>query len=164
MLDEQDQGTRIGVGVALGVVLLLLMGLLGWLTMRGTAKPPAPATAAVASADAFVDAPLTGDLVGTLFFAVGSADMPADATAMIDTVRQALAAAPARKAVLSGFHDVTGGAALNAELAKNRAKAVRAALQAAGIDPARIALRKPESTLGDGSNQEARRVEVRLVD
>lgn len=164
MLDEQDQGTRIGVGVALGVVLLLLMGLLGWLTMRGTAKPPAPATAAVASADAFVDAPLTGDLAGTLFFAVGSADMPADAAATIDTVRQALAAAPARKAVLSGFHDVTGGAALNAELAKNRAKAVRAALQASGIDPARIALRKPESTLGDGSNQEARRVEVRLVD
>lgn len=164
MLDEQDQGTRIGVGVALGVVLLLLIALLGWLTMRSGAKPPAPAVPAMAPAEVFIDAPLSGDLVGTLFFAVGSADMPADAAATLENVRQALTSAPARKAVLSGFHDETGGAALNAELAKNRAKAVRAALQSAGVDAARIALRKPESTLGDGSNQEARRVEVRLVD
>jgi hypothetical protein len=45
MLDEQDQGTRIGVGVALGVVLLLIVGLLGWLTMRSGHKPPATALA-----------------------------------------------------------------------------------------------------------------------
>jgi hypothetical protein len=44
MLDEQDQGTRIGVAVALGVVLLLIVGLLGWLTMRGH-KTPATALA-----------------------------------------------------------------------------------------------------------------------
>ena len=42
MLDEQDQGTRIGVAVALGVVLLLIVGLLGWLTMRGGKAPSAP--------------------------------------------------------------------------------------------------------------------------
>ena len=47
---------------------------------------------------------------------------------------------------------------------KNRAKAMRAALQAEGIAPGRLVLRKPESTTGDGSNQEARRVEVRLTD
>ena len=34
----------------------------------------------------------------------------------------------------------------------------------AGADPARVALRKPESTTGDGTAQEARRVELRLVD
>jgi hypothetical protein len=45
MLDEQDQGTRIGVAVALGVVLLLVVGLLGWLTMRGGHKAPATALA-----------------------------------------------------------------------------------------------------------------------
>jgi hypothetical protein len=44
MLDEQDQGTRIGVAVALGVVLLLIVGLLGWLTMRGAKVPSAPET------------------------------------------------------------------------------------------------------------------------
>ncbi len=42
MLDEQDQGTRIGVAVALGVVLLLIVVLLGWLTMRGGKAPPSP--------------------------------------------------------------------------------------------------------------------------
>jgi hypothetical protein len=43
MLDDQDQGTRIGVCVALGVVLLLIVGLLGWLTMRSGHKAPAAA-------------------------------------------------------------------------------------------------------------------------
>ncbi len=33
-----------------------------------------------------------------------------------------------------------------------------------GVAPERAVLRKPESTTGDGSNQEARRVEVRIVD
>jgi hypothetical protein len=41
---------------------------------------------------------------------------------------------------------------------------VRTALQSEGLAPARIVLRKPESTTGDGTNQEARRVEVRLAD
>ena len=53
MLDEQDQGTRIGVGVALGVVMLLLVGLLGWLTMRG-GQPSAPAATRVVQAAAAV--------------------------------------------------------------------------------------------------------------
>ena len=68
-----------------------------------------------------------------------------------------------RQIVLSGFHDASGDPAKNAELAKERAKAVRAALQAAGIDAARLALRKPESTTGDGDEKLARRVEVRLL-
>lgn len=164
MLDEQDQGTRIGVGVALGVVLLLIVGLLGWLTMRGAAKAPAAAAVPAATAEAYLDVPLSGELAGTLFFAVGLAELPADAPVAIDKVKQALAAAPGRKVVLSGFHDASGDPAKNAELAKNRAKAVRDALRTAGVDATRIALRKPESTLGDGSNQEARRVEIRLVD
>ncbi len=172
MLDEQDQGTRIGVGTALGVVLLLIIGLLGWLTMRG-GKPPAAkpavvaaaaatASAAAAAGDMFVDAPLTGTVAATLFFAVGKAELPADAPAALAAIKQA--AGSDKKLLISGFHDATGDAAMNAELAKNRAKAVRAALQAEGIAPERAVLRKPESTTGDGSNQEARRVEVRIAD
>ena len=168
MLDEQDQGTRVGVGVALGVVLLLILGLLGWLTMRGgTAKAPAaPAVAQAAAAapagDAFVDVPLSGTIAGTLYFAVGKADLPADAPAVIGAIKAA--AGDGKKLLISGFHDATGAPAFPAELAKHRAKAVRAALQAAGVDPSRTLLRKPESTTGDGTNQEARRVEVRLSD
>jgi len=40
---------------------------------------------------------------------------------------------------------------------------VRAALQAAGIDAARLAPRKPELTTGDGDEKLARRVEVRIL-
>jgi outer membrane protein OmpA-like peptidoglycan-associated protein len=169
MLDEQDQGTRIGVGVALGVVLLLIIGLLGWLTMRGGKAPAAPAVQAAAAKapaaqDLFVDAPLTGSVAGTVYFAAGKADLPAEAAAAMAAIKQAAAAAPGKKLLISGFHDATGDAAMNAELAKNRAKAMRAALQAEGIAAERTVLRKPESTTGDGNNQEARRVEVRLAD
>jgi outer membrane protein OmpA-like peptidoglycan-associated protein len=168
MLDEQDQGTRVGVGVALGVVLLLIVGLLGWLTMRGgMAKAPAApavtqAAAAAPAGDAFLDVPLSGTIAGTLYFAVGKAELPADAPAVLSAIQSA--AGGGKKLLISGFHDRTGDPAFNAELAKNRAKAVRAALQAAGVDPTRTLLRKPESTTGDGTNQEARRVEVRLAD
>jgi outer membrane protein OmpA-like peptidoglycan-associated protein len=169
MLDEQDQGTRIGVGVSLGVVLLLIVGLVGWLTMRGHKAPAAPSVQtasakATTTQDLFVDAPLTGSVAGTVYFAVGKAELPADGAAAVAAIKQAAAAAPAKKLLISGFHDATGDAAMNAELAKNRAKAMRAALQTEGIAPERTLMRKPESTTGDGSNQEARRVEVRIAD
>jgi outer membrane protein OmpA-like peptidoglycan-associated protein len=169
MLDEQDQGTRIGVGVSLGVVLLLVVGLLGWLTMRGHKAPAAPTVQAAsakapAAQDLFVDAPLTGSIAGTVYFAVGKAELPAEATAAVAAIKQAATATPTKKLLISGFHDATGDAAINAELAKNRAKAMRSALQAEGVAPERTVMRKPESTTGDGSNQEARRVEVRIAD
>jgi outer membrane protein OmpA-like peptidoglycan-associated protein len=65
-------------------------------------------------------------------------------------------------AVVSGFHDATGDAALNAELAKQRALAVRDALKGLGVAEDKIELKKPEETTATGSNAEARRVEVVL--
>lgn len=172
MFDNEDEGTRIGVFVTLGVVALLLFGLLGGLVIRQAGhKAPALAGAgagvsatATAQADVLIDAPLTGDIAGVLYFALGSAELPADAPAVTSAAAKALSAAPAgAKLVLSGFHDASGDAAKNAELAKNRAKAVRAALVTGGTDASRVALRKPEVTTGDGTAQEARRVEIRLV-
>ncbi len=52
--------------------------------------------------------------------------------------------------------------ALNAELAKQRAFAVRDALKALGVAEDKIELKKPEETTASGSNAEARRVEVAL--
>jgi outer membrane protein OmpA-like peptidoglycan-associated protein len=77
---------------------------------------------------------------------------------------KALADNPGKKLVLAGFHDTSGTAALNAELAKNRAKAVRAALSSQGVDILRLMLRKPEHAALEGPAEEARRVEIRLVD
>lgn len=174
MLDQEDEGTRFGVWVALGVVFFVLVGVIGGVTLRhlhqGKAAKAAPAVAAAApqaapaAAEALVDAPLSGELLGKLFFAVGQAALPADAAAQIEAAAKALAAAPAKKIVLSGFHDASGDPAKNAELAKQRAFAVRDALKAAGADATRVQLRKPESTTADGSAEEARRVELRLVD
>lgn len=66
------------------------------------------------------------------------------------------------KAVVSGFNDPTNAAA-NAELYKNRAKGVAAALKAAGITEDRVVLEKPSDTTGSAlSNSEARHVEVTI--
>jgi len=113
--------------------------------------------------EAMADVPNDGELAGTLYFAVGSAALTDDGQAAIAKTVGALEAAPEKKVVLSGFHDPSGDAARNAELAKQRAFAARDALTAAGIDAGRVVLRKPESTTGDGPADEARRVEMRLI-
>ena len=65
---------------------------------------------------------------------------------------------------VSGFTDTSGDAAINAELAKQRAQAVQAALVALGVAEDKVELKKPEQSQADGSNAEARRVEVILAD
>lgn len=68
------------------------------------------------------------------------------------------------KAIISGYNDPTGNAAANAELSKNRAKGVAAALKAAGAADDRVVLEKPVDTTNGAklSNAEARRVEVTI--
>lgn len=167
-MDEGDDGARVGLWVTLGIITLLLFGLIAGLAIRQSHKKPAvkPAAVAAAPAEALIEGPIAGDVLGKVYFDSGVATLPADAAAAaaLATVKTALAAAPATaKLVLSGFHDASGDPAKNAELAKERAKAVRAALQADGVDAARVGLRKPESTTADGKPEEARRVEIRLV-
>ena len=65
-----------------------------------------------------------------------------------------------KKAVISGFHDASGDPAKNAELAKQRAQSVAAALKAAGVADDQVTLQKPEQMQADGPAAEARRVEV----
>lgn len=173
MFDDLDDGPRIAVWTVLGVVALLLFGLLGaiatkTLGAKSRVVPVAstaagPAANAVVGADVLVEEPLAGDIAGTLYFELGSAALPADAGVTLDAIKAAAAAAAGRRIVISGFHDASGDPARNAELAKERAKSVRAALQAAGVDAARLALRKPESTTGSGDDRAARRVEVRIL-
>ena len=94
------------------------------------------------------------------YFASGKAELAAGAgEAMADVIKGAQAG---RKLVISGFHDATGNPAKNAELAKQRAFAVRDALEAAGIPETNIELKKPEQLSATGSEAEARRVEVAL--
>lgn len=169
MFEQEDEGTRIGLWVVIGVLLLVLFGVIGGVVLRQMHGKPGPAVmatapAAVAADEALLDVPLEGDLLATLYFEIARADLPPEAQAEFAVVLQALGVAPSRKLVLAGFHDATGDPAFNAELAKQRAIVVREALVAAGAARERVLLRKPESTTGDGTNQEARRVEIRIVE
>jgi K(+)-stimulated pyrophosphate-energized sodium pump len=157
----------------INIVALLLVPLMG--VMYGgkpgyTAAPaaaPHAASAPAAAASAEVDkAPevLKGngapDLV-SLFFDTGKADLPADAKAQLDKIVAYAKSGPNTKIGLSGFHDTTGDPAKNAELAKNRAKAARAALVEAGVPEDRMILVKPQEMAAGGADDKmARRVDV----
>jgi outer membrane protein OmpA-like peptidoglycan-associated protein len=123
-----------------------------------SATPQDAASAAQAASDAASVKVENG--VVKFYFASGKADLAAGAgDALLDVIKEAKAG---RKLVISGFHDATGDAGKNAELARQRALAVRDALKAAGVTEQQIELKKLEQMTASGSNAEARRVEVNL--
>ncbi len=96
------------------------------------------------------------------YFASAKADLAPGALAALG---DAIAAAKAgKRLVLSGFHDASGNAAMNAELARKRALSVRDALVGAGVAESSMELKKPEESTGSGNDAEARRVEVTIVE
>lgn len=121
--------------------------------------PPAAAPEAAAPAAGSDDASVVVENgVVKFYFASGKSDL---APGAVEALADAIAAGKAgQKLVISGFHDSTGDPAKNAELAKQRALAVRDALNAAGVAESGIELKKPETATGSGNNAEARRVEV----
>ena len=164
---DNDQDIRVVAAVLISAILLAVgvaLGI-GIHKARGGAGEPKAAPAAVAPAPAPAVAPIGDDAsvvvengVVKFYFASGKADL---ATGAVEALNEAIAAAKTgKKLVISGFHDATGDPAMNAELAKQRAFAVRDALKGAGVDEAALELKKPEQTAGEGSNAEARRVEV----
>ena len=159
MSSQDDEPEYRVVAVVLISVVLLAVG----------AASPSTGTAAVAPAAAVAAAAPVGDDASVVvengvvkfYFASGKADLAAGA---LDALGEAIAAAKAgKKLVLSGFHDTTGDPAFNAELAKQRAIAVRNALVGAGVAEGAVELKKPEQTAGTGNNAEARRVEVMIA-
>jgi K(+)-stimulated pyrophosphate-energized sodium pump len=115
--------------------------------------PPASVAKPVAAAAVAVPA-------AKLYFAMGAAEIPADAGKTLEIVVAYAKDHPAAKLAISGFHDPSGSQAVNEEVAKKRAIAVRDALKNVGIAEERIELRKPVVTTGTGDPAEARRVEV----
>ena len=184
--DQQSQG--VVWAVLIGVVLLavsLAIGMGLYRTSRGAATAPAAATTGVPMAPAPVSGSGGGfspgvaaagagigaavadgpsikveDGVVKFYFASRSDELARGAAEALGDVVRGVAAG--KKAVISGFHDVTGDPAKNEELAKQRALRVRDALTALGIGEDKLDLRKPAVTTADGSNAEARRVEVTL--
>ncbi|NOU04454.1 MAG: DUF2853 family protein [Novosphingobium sp.] len=185
--DDSNEGGLGWLWILLGLALLTLLA--WWLFSRKPAEDAsvgAVATEAVASDAAAAGAAATdlssapaegtatiptgagvtsetrdGKPVVKVYFDTGKTDV---APAFADTaggLKAWLDGHAGSTLAVSGYNDPTGNAARNAQLSKNRAKAVAADLVKAGIPEASVALVKPEaSTDANVPKEAARRVEV----
>jgi cytochrome c oxidase subunit II len=134
-----------------------------------SAAPAAPAATPLVTAPelapAVPTAAATTDAAAwpvSVFFATGKSALDAAAIKAVAEAVEHLKATPDGKIALSGFVDSSGDPVKNAELAKERAKQVREALQKSGIALERIEMRKPEQiTAASGDQAQARRVDIR---
>lgn len=158
--DDDSQGLVLGVvfGV-IALVIALVFGVSIYVT-RAMAPAAAPAPMVVVVAEDVASVKVEGGVV-KFYFATARADVAPGANEALAEVVKAVG--EGKRAIISGFHDATGDAAKNAELAKQRAFAVRDVLKALGVAEDRMELKKPEETQGSGSNAEARRVEVTVL-
>ena len=174
--DDSQQGLVLWIVFGLvALVIALVVGVSvyqrGKMSAPKTAVAPVAAVAAVSApaaapvADAAQNASDAASVkvengIVKFYFASGKTDLASGANeALVDVIKGAQAG---KKLLISGYHDATGSAAKNAEIAKLRAFAVRDALKAAGVADDKIVLKKPEELKASGSNAEARRVEVTL--
>ncbi len=116
--------------------------------------------AAQAAADA-ASIKVDGGVV-KFYFASGKAELAAGGKEALADILKGVAGG--KKAVISGYTDPSGDPAKNAELAKQRAFAVRDLLKAGGVADDKVELKKPEDIkAGATSPAEGRRVEVTLL-
>ena len=153
--NDEDESTAVIVGVLAGIVLAVVAVVYG----ASAGKNVKPAAAHVVEQAEI--APV-GEALAKVYFAVGAATLDDVDKGVVAKTMEALASNPNAIVLLSGFHDQSGDPAKNAELAKQRALSVRDALVAGGVAMERVKMRKPESTVGTGSAEEGRRVEIRV--
>ncbi len=159
-MQEDDDNQNLVLGILFGIIALvvgLVIGLSVYVTGQNRATAPVAAVLAEEPEIAEVGEPLV-----KFYFESGKAELPAGAPEELAKVVAKLNEDPSKLVLLSGYHDETGGAAVNAEVAKDRAVAVKDALVAAGLAADKVKMRKPAVTLGGTDAAEARRVEVRV--
>lgn len=164
---DNDSQERFALGFVFALIVLILSTVVGGVVyQRGMLRAPVAAVVPVVAVDTTAvvleeaASVRVDDGIVKFYFASGQSDVAAGANEALADVVSGVAAG--KKAIVSGFHDATGDAARNAELSKQRAFAVRDALLALGVAEDSIELRKPETMQAEGSNAEARRVEVML--
>jgi K(+)-stimulated pyrophosphate-energized sodium pump len=132
-------------------------------TAAATASTSAPAASAVAATAPAVASSGASALArperAVVYFDSNATSVPGDTAATLAKVAEWAKAGAGNTLQISGFHDSTGGAEANAELAKNRAKMVQEVLKAAGVSEDRLVLQKP-MLMDAGNERDARRVEV----
>ena len=159
-MQEDDDNQNLVLGILFGIIALvvgLVIGLSVYVT--GQNRAPAPVAAVVAEEPEIAE---VGEPLVKFYFESGKAELPAGAPDELAKVIAKLNEDPSKLVLLSGYHDETGGAAVNAEVAMDRAVAVKDALIAAGLAADKVKMRKPAVTLGGADPAEARRVEVRV--
>jgi outer membrane protein OmpA-like peptidoglycan-associated protein len=164
MSSNDDESTRYGLAVVAGVVGLVVIGVLVLAISRISHKAVAPSTAVAMPPSLSVPARMDAGFAPPekLYFAVGSDALPADSNDVLSRVAESARAQYGVSVLIAGFHDASGNAEFNADLAKRRALAVRHALEAYGVSPERLVMNRPELTSGGADEKEARRVELRL--
>jgi outer membrane protein OmpA-like peptidoglycan-associated protein len=153
--NDDDESTAVIVGVLAGIALAVVAVVYAGKATKAPVAAKAPAVEVVEIAP-------QGEPLAKVYFAVSGARLTDADMAVVALTLQALNANPRAIVLLSGFHDPSGDATQNAELARARALSVRDALVAGGVPADRCKLRKPESTVGSGSPEEGRRVEIRV--
>ncbi len=127
-----------------------------------TAAPAAPAVpegAGVTAQD------VEGKPLVSVYFDTAKTDIAPDFATVAAPIKAWVDSHPDAQLAVSGFNDPRGDAAMNAELSKNRAQAVAAALAGIGVPAGLIDLEKPPETTDTGASLEgARRVDVRVKD
>ena len=156
MSDQDDDVQKYALGAVAFVVALVVAGVIGLAASRALHAPKAagPATASATT-------PAETSAAERIYFEVGQDSLPADAIDVLNRVAEA-ARSSGGTVLISGFHDASGDAAANADLAKRRAQRVQHALEANGVTADHLQLSKPAVTTGDGDPKAARRVELRL--
>ena len=172
---DNEPEQRVVAVVLISLISLIVAGVLGLGVFKalGVKAPSATATAGAAGAGAAATPAAAGALsandasvvvdngVVKFYFATGKADLaPGALGALAEAIEAAKGGA---RLQISGYHDATGDASFNAELAKQRALAVRAALVGAGVAESSLELSKPAVSTGSGADAEARRVEVTIL-
>ncbi|MBN8281710.1 OmpA family protein [Zoogloea sp.] len=159
-MQEDDDNQNLVLGILFGIIALVI-GLVIGLTVYVTGQTNTKAAPVAAMAEVPEIAEV-GEALVKLYFDSGKADLPANAADEVAKVIAKLQEDSSKIVLISGYHDETGGAAINAEVAKARAVALKDALITAGVPADKVAMRKPAVTLGGTDAAEARRVEVRV--
>ena len=155
----------IGLAVTLAISVAVLAGTAAFQSGPDSTASTSATTgsAAASAAGTFVAAPgsaAAAPLLARVLFDSGVSALPGDVAKTLAPAIEAATRSAGIRLAISGYHDKTGDPEKNAELAKERAIAVRDALVAAGVPLVRLELSKPQVTEGGTDDTLARRVDV----
>jgi len=122
-----------------------------------------PSTPPAATAGAPRAPAAEGSRLAKVYFDRDSDVLTAEGAQTLGPLARLLSSDTTLGAEVTGFADASGGSTRNLQLAKDRAKAVRAALVGQGARPEQVNLKAPARVTGGAEPKEARRVEAAVV-